>query len=62
MKTVLVTGATGFLGYHVVKYLNGIGIRPRVIELPDCRAEVFERLDVERCSGSLGDPAAERAA
>jgi dihydroflavonol-4-reductase len=62
MKTVLVTGATGFLGYHVVEHLNGIGVRPRVIELPDSRSEVLERLEVERCSGNLGDPAAERAA
>jgi dihydroflavonol-4-reductase len=62
MKTVLVTGATGFLGYHVVKRLNEIGIRPRVIELPDASREVLDRLDVERCSGALGDPAAERAA
>jgi dihydroflavonol-4-reductase len=62
VKTVLVTGATGFLGYHVVKHLNGIGIRPRVIELPDSRSEVLERLDVERCSGNLGEPAAERVA
>lgn len=62
METVLVTGATGFLGYHVARHLNDIGVRPRVIELPDCRAEVLDRLNVERCSGSLGDPAAERAA
>lgn len=62
MKTVLVTGATGFLGYHVVTHLNDIGIRPRVIELPGYRSEVLDRLDVERSAGSLGDPEAERAA
>ena len=35
MDTVLVTGATGFLGYHVAKRLNEPGIRPRVLELRD---------------------------
>ena len=35
MRTVLVTGASSFLGYHVVKRLNEQGIRPRVLELPD---------------------------
>ena len=31
MTTILVTGATGFLGYHVVKLLNSRGQRPRVL-------------------------------
>ncbi len=35
MDTVLITGATGFLGYHVAKRLNEIGVRPRVLELRD---------------------------
>jgi len=29
MDRVLLTGATGFLGYHVAKKLNAAGIRPR---------------------------------
>lgn len=62
MTTVLVTGATGFLGYHVAKRLNEIGIRPRVLELRESQAEVLDRIDVERCAGHLEDPAAIRAA
>ena len=37
MDTVLLTGATGFLGYHVAKNLNAAGIRPRVLELREGR-------------------------
>ena len=37
MRTVLVTGASSFLGYHVVKRLNEQGIRPRVLDLPDTK-------------------------
>jgi dihydroflavonol-4-reductase len=57
MDAVLVTGAAGFLGYHVVKQLNGAGVRPRVLEMGDGRADVIDRLDVERCQGNLEDPA-----
>ena len=53
MKTVLVTGASSFLGYHVVKQLNERGVRPRVIELPGASRDVLKRLDVEECSGDL---------
>lgn len=59
---VLLTGATGFLGYHVAKRLNAAGIRPRVLELRDARQDVLDRLDVDRCAGHLEDPAALRAA
>ena len=62
MDAVLITGATGFLGYHVAKRLNEAGVRPRVLELGDARPEVLDRLDVERCAGALEDPAAIRAA
>jgi dihydroflavonol-4-reductase len=62
MSTVLVTGASAFLGYHVVKRLNGQGIRPRVLELPGAPVAVLDRLDVERAHGDLGDAAAIRAA
>jgi dihydroflavonol-4-reductase len=56
--TVLVTGATGFLGYHVVKLLNEHGVRPRVLELPGSTADPLAGLDVQRCAGHLGDPQA----
>jgi dihydroflavonol-4-reductase len=62
MNTVLVTGATNFLGYHVVKRLNEAGIRPRVLEARESRLEVLDRLDVERSAGHLDDPAAVREA
>jgi dihydroflavonol-4-reductase len=62
MNVVLLTGATGFLGYHVARKLNEIGVRPRVLELPDSRADVLDRIDVERCQGHLNDPSAVRAA
>jgi dihydroflavonol-4-reductase len=62
MNTILLTGATGFLGYHVARRLNEDGIRPRVLELPGSKTQVLDRLNVDRCSGDLGDPAAIRAA
>ncbi len=62
MDTVLLTGATGFLGYHVAKTLNAVGIRPRVLELRDGRQDVLNKLDVHRCAGYLEDASAMRAA
>ena len=62
MNGVLVTGATSFLGYHVVKRLNESGIRPRVLELRGSDEKPLSRLDVERCEGDLDDPEAVRAA
>jgi dihydroflavonol-4-reductase len=62
MNTVLVTGASSFLGYHVVKRLNEQGIRPRVIELPGARLDALARVDVERVSGDLAAPESVRAA
>ena len=62
MKTILVTGATGFLGYHVAIRLNQSGIRPRVLERRETPHEVLGRLDVERCAGHLDDLAAVRLA
>jgi dihydroflavonol-4-reductase len=53
LNRVLVTGATSFLGYHVAKKLNEIGIRPRVLELGDAVHERLAGLNVERCAGSL---------
>ena len=62
MKTVLVTGASSFLGYHVAKRLNERGIRPRVLELPGSKPDALERLEVDRARGHLGDAAAMRDA
>ena len=62
MSTILITGATSFLGYHVAKKLNQSGIRPRVLERPGSKFDVLDGLDVERCPGDLDDAAALRAA
>src|SRR5258705_11546543 len=62
MKTVLVTGASSFLGYHVVKRLNELGIRPRVLELRHNDLAPLDRLNVDRVQGHLDDPQAVTAA
>jgi dihydroflavonol-4-reductase len=62
MHTVLVTGASSFLGYHVARRLNERGIRPRVLELAGSRLDALDRLDVDRRPGHLDDDAAVRAA
>jgi dihydroflavonol-4-reductase len=56
MKAVLVTGASSFLGYHVAKRLNELGIRPRVLELAGSKRDPLQRLDVTQCDGHLEDP------
>ena len=62
MNKVLVTGATSFLGYHVTRRLNQLGIRPRVLELPGSNAGPLATVDVERCAGDLSDAGAIGAA
>src|SRR5262245_36847 len=61
-STILITGATSFLGYHVAKRLNQAGIRPRVLELPGGKLDVLGNVDVERCAGHLDDLAAAQSA
>jgi dihydroflavonol-4-reductase len=53
---VLVTGATSFLGSHVVRRLNERGVRPRVLELRDGDRTALRQLDVEVADGHLEDP------
>lgn len=67
MKTFLVTGADGFLGFHVVKLLNMRGIRPRVLlpadidpNLPGVNA--LKRQDIEIANGDINDPDSLRVA
>jgi dihydroflavonol-4-reductase len=62
MNTILLTGATSFLGYHVAKRLNALGLRPRVLEAKDSAPAALDRLEVERCPGTLDEPSAVREA
>jgi dihydroflavonol-4-reductase len=62
MTSILVTGASSFLGYHVARQLNEQGIRPRVLELPGSRLDALGYLSVDVCAGDLDDAAAVRAA
>jgi len=57
MEDVLVTGATGFLGYHLVKRLNERGIRPRALVRRTSRRGALERLEVEVAEGDIEQPA-----
>ena len=62
MDKILVTGATGFLGHHVVRRLNEQAIRPHVLELAGSDPHRLDTLDVELCEGHLEDPQALAAA
>ena len=62
MDKILVTGATGFLGHHVVRRLNEQAIRPHVLELEGSNRDRLAQLDVELCEGHLEDPQALDAA
>ena len=62
MKKILVTGAEGFLGYHVIKLLNERNIQPRALVNKDVQDNDlkdkfgFENLKVEEIlKGSIGD-------
>jgi dihydroflavonol-4-reductase len=52
MKPALVTGASGFLGWHVARVLVERGIRVRALVRPGSRVDV---LDVECVTGDLRD-------
>ncbi|MDE3181025.1 MAG: NAD-dependent epimerase/dehydratase family protein [Acidobacteriota bacterium] len=58
----LVTGASGFVGSHVVRLLLGRGQRVRVLLRPSSDLRAIEGLDVERIKGDLLDPGSLRAA
>jgi dihydroflavonol-4-reductase len=54
--TVLVTGASGFLGSHVARLLAERGERVRVLLRPTSQTRLLEGMAVERVSGDLRDP------
>jgi len=54
LSLTLVTGASGFLGWHVAKVLTGQGKRVRVLCRP---ASEVRELEVERVTGDLRDAA-----
>lgn len=53
MKTTLVTGATGFVGWHVASLLVERGCRVRALVRPSSK---LRELDVETATGDLRDP------
>jgi dihydroflavonol-4-reductase len=55
--TTLVTGASGFVGSHVARYVAGRGEPVRVLVRPTSRVEALADLGVERSEGDLRDPA-----
>jgi len=59
MKPTLVTGASGFLGWHVAHLLAGHGHKVRALVRPTSR---IRELDVEPVTGDLRDPESLRRA
>ncbi len=57
MKSVLVTGATGFVGSHLVEVLAEAGVGVRALVRRTSRTAALEALGVERVEGALEDPA-----
>ncbi len=60
--TVLVTGATGFLGANLVAGLNALGYPVRALHRRTSRFDGLEGLEYEPVLGDLLDPASLRAA
>lgn len=55
MKRALVTGASGFIGAHVVEALVSRGVDVRALLLPGDAAPALANLPVERCTGDVCD-------
>ncbi|MCA9547417.1 MAG: NAD-dependent epimerase/dehydratase family protein, partial [Myxococcales bacterium] len=52
----LVTGATGFIGHHVVQALLGAGWRVRALVRPRSDVTALATLGSELCLGDVGEP------
>lgn len=55
-SSALVTGATGFVGSHLVERLSSSGWRLRALVRPTSDTALLERHGVERVVGDLADP------
>jgi nucleoside-diphosphate-sugar epimerase len=53
--TVLVTGATGFIGRHLIERLIAENVSVRVLALPEENLSVLDRFDVEIVRGDVLD-------
>lgn len=60
MKSVLVTGASGFLGWHVARNLLAKGLKVKALVRPS--SKLIDLDGVERVTGDLRDPASLRQA
>src|SRR5512139_16139 len=59
---ILVTGATGFVGSHLVKRLRQEGLKVRAVTRTPAKAQSLADLGVEVVPGDIGDPASLDAA
>jgi dihydroflavonol-4-reductase len=57
IMTTLVTGATGFIGWHVARLLTSRYDRVRVLVRPTSQLAILENLSVEPVYGDLRNPA-----
>jgi dihydroflavonol-4-reductase len=62
MKHALVSGASGFIGAHVVRELLARDVRVRALVLPGDPAPNLDGLAIERTTGDVCDPASLAAA
>jgi len=56
IRTAFVTGASGFIGTHLVEHLLDRGCEVRCLVRPTTRAEQLERPGVVRIDGTLAEP------